>query len=371
MTPLTQRINAAGEKRLLALDGGGIRSLITLEMLDKIQTLLRVHYNKPDLVLADYFDFIGGASTGAIIATCLSLGHTVERIKSFFLESSLAMFDRSEWIKRFRHKYEDERLAHQLKSLVGADTSLDSDLLQTLLLLVMRNATNDSPWPLTNNPSAKYNTSRADSNLRLPLWQLIRASTAAPAFFPPEVVRIESRDFVFLDGGTTIYNNPAFLMFLTATCEPYRMNWETGEDRMLVVSIGTGSSSDANSNLAPDEANPLFNATSVPSALISGAMNEQDKLCRMFGRTRCGGIIDREIGDLINSQGPIPSPLFSYVRYNVDLSYAGLESLGLSMLEPEDVLQLDSVEHRAELAEIGYVAAKQQIRIEHFGGFDM
>ena len=81
-------------------------------------------------------------------------------------------------------------------------------------MMVMRNATTDSPWPLSNNPKAKYNdAARADCNLKLPLWQLVRASTAAPTYFPPEVVRV-GRDFIFVDGAVTMYNNPAFQLFL-------------------------------------------------------------------------------------------------------------------------------------------------------------
>ena len=56
-------------------------------------------------------------------------------------------------------------------------------------MVVMRNHTTDSPWPVSNNPLAKYNDrGRKDCNLNLPLWQLVRASTAAPTFFPPEVI---------------------------------------------------------------------------------------------------------------------------------------------------------------------------------------
>src|SRR5262245_65518247 len=89
-------------------------------------------------------------------------------------------------LNRFRYKFEDENLAKMLKEQMGADTTLGSDTLRTLLMLVLRNATTDSPWPLSNNPNAKYNDSaRPDSNLRLPLWQLVRASTAAPTYFPP------------------------------------------------------------------------------------------------------------------------------------------------------------------------------------------
>ena len=55
--------------------------------------------------------------------------------------------------------------------------TLGSAALRTLLLVVMRNATTDSPWPISNNPDAKYNTfDRDDSNLRIPL-----GNSCAPA----------------------------------------------------------------------------------------------------------------------------------------------------------------------------------------------
>ena len=112
-----------------------------------------------------------------------------------------------------------------LKTEMGAETTLGSDKLQTLLILVMRNATTDSPWPVSNNPYAKYNDpARHDCNLTLPLWRLVRASTAAPTYFPPEVVPIGPNNFIFVDGGVTMYNNPAFLAFLMATTEAYWPN---------------------------------------------------------------------------------------------------------------------------------------------------
>src|SRR5579872_1425235 len=77
-------------------------------------------------------------------------------------------------------------------------------------------------------------------NLRIPLWQLVCASTAAPTYFPPEVVRIGEEEFLFVDGGVTMFNNPAFQLFLMATVEPYNLKWPSGAERMLLVSIGTG-----------------------------------------------------------------------------------------------------------------------------------
>lgn len=63
---------------------------------------------------------------------------------------------------------------------------------------------------------------------------------AAPVYLPPEVVKLGAKEFIFVDGGVTTYNNPAFQAFLMVTVEPYAINWSTGEDQLLVVSVGTG-----------------------------------------------------------------------------------------------------------------------------------
>jgi Patatin-like phospholipase len=59
-----------------------MRAVFTLEILQRVQRLLRDRYDNPKLVLADYFNFIGGTSTGAIIAGLLSWGRSVEEIKA-------------------------------------------------------------------------------------------------------------------------------------------------------------------------------------------------------------------------------------------------------------------------------------------------
>ena len=174
-------------------------------------------------------------------------------------------------------------------------------------MIVLRNATTDSPWPVSSNPRAKYNDIAVcgkDSNLHLPLWQLVRASTAAPTFFPPEVINVGPHQFVFVDGGVTMYNNPAFQLFLMATSEPYRLCWPTGEDRMLLISVGTGASANANKNLSPREMNLIYNASNIPSALMAAALHEQDFLCRIFGKCLAGDPLDREVGDVIGQGLP-------------------------------------------------------------------
>jgi uncharacterized protein len=236
----------------------------------------------------------------------------------------------------------------------------------------MRNATTDSPWPLSNNPAAKYNDpGRPDCNLNLPLWQLVRASTAAPVYFPPEVIHVKGQEFIFVDGGVTTYNNPAFMAFLMATVEPYNLNWPTGEDKMLIVSIGTGTSPDANADLHPEEMNILFNATKLPSALMFAALNEQDFLCRTFGKCLAGDQLDREVGDMKGKNGPTSKKLFTYMRYNAELTEKGLAELDpdLSKIVPENVQKLDSLEYIGDLQRIGQAVAAQKLKVEHFRPF--
>jgi hypothetical protein len=368
---LADKIKTDKPKKILALDGGGIRGMLSVEILAKVEAILREQSGRgKDFVLADYFDFFAGTSTGAIIAACLSWGMTVDKIRNFYLQNGKEMFDKASVLKRFRYKFEDEKLSLALKDEFGADTTLGSDKLRTLLLLVMRNASTDSPWPLSNNPVAKYNDgNRPDCNLNLPLWQLIRASTAAPTYFPPETVRVGDTDFIFVDGGITMYNNPSFQAFLMATVEPYKLRWPTGEDNLLIFSIGTGTSPGANADLRPDEMNLLYNASSIPSALMFAALNEQDFLCRVFGKCLAGDELDLEVGDMIGMCGPVAPKLFTYVRYNAELTRHGLESLGLKDIIPENVQQLDSVEHIGELQRVGKAVAEQKVEPEHFAGF--
>ena len=371
-----ERIRAAGPKKILALDGGGIRGLITVEVLDSIEKLLRDKLNKgTDFALADYFDFVAGTSTGAIIAACISCGMKVDEIREFYVSSGKEMFEKAALLKRFRYKYDDDKLANKLQKTFGKDTTLGSSRLKTVLMMVMRNATTDSPWPLSNNPHAKYNRPERrekphyDCNLDFPLWQLVRASTAAPVYFPPEVIKMGRNQFVFVDGGITMYNNPAFQAFLMATVEAYKMNWATGEQKLLIVSIGTGYSEQANKDLVPSEMNLVYNATSLPSALMTAALNEQDFLCRVFGKCLVGDLLDREVGDMIEKKGPLSSKLFTYLRYNADLSREGLDSLDLQNIKPENVQQMDSISHIPELKRVGIGLASKKVKEAHFFDF--
>ena len=364
------KLEPSRQRKLLALDGGGIRGAISLEVLSAIEEIVRRRMQRPEAVLADYFDYIAGTSTGAIIATGLSLGMSVSELRRFYVEVGPDMFSKAGVLRRFHYKFDQDRLAAQLKAVFGSDTPLGSTKLRTLLMLVMRNATTDSPWPISNNPAAVFNDSqRGDCNLNLPLWQLVRASTAAPTYFPPEVVRVGDHEFLFVDGGVTMYNNPAFQLFLMATLPAYKLQWPSGVDRMLLVSVGTGANPKANAHLRPEDIHLLYNASSIPSALMFAALNEQDFLCRIFGDCLAGDELDCEVGHMRGEDAPATPKLFTYMRYSPQLTPEGLAQLGLSRIRPENVQALDSVEHIQELQQVGKALAEREVRESHFERF--
>jgi predicted acylesterase/phospholipase RssA len=386
---LERRIAAPGPKKILACDGGGILGLMSVEVLARIEADLRGALGRPDLVLADYFDFVCGTSTGAIIAACISAGMSTGTIRDFYLGSGRQMFDKASILKRLRYNYESEPLAQKLRAELNQalghapnapPATLGDPGLRTLLMMVMRNHTTDSPWPVSNNPGAKYNQrERRDCNLNLPLWQLVRASTAAPTFFPPEVVTFaegtaQEYSFIFVDGGVTTYNNPAFLAFQMATAAPYKVGWATGTDRLMIVSVGTGSAPKARPDLEAGQMNLLHHATSLPGALMNAASAGWDMACRLLGECRFGPVIDREFGDMVmppggagNWTGP---KQFAYVRYDPDVTQQGLRDLGLGDVDAAAVQQMDSVEHIDDIQKVGRTYAAKHVRTaEHLAGF--
>ena len=378
--PFHERYSQPRPRKILALDGGGIRGLITLQFLKKLDDDLRGELNEgSDFRLSDYFDYIGGTSTGAIIAAGLSLGMSSAELIDFYLTKGKDMFDKNFILKKWTAFYNSGPLEQMLKKTFGEGTTIDlkNNRFKCLLLVVTMNRSTDSPWPITNNPVALFNQSHLrDSNLKIPLYQLVRASTAAPTYFPPETIELDKNDpsktFVFVDGGVTPYNNPAFLMYRMSTQPAYNLNWEVGEDKLLIVSSGTGSapSAGAYNNL-------VDTALNIPNNLMYAMQVDQDINCRTIGKCTYGAPIDLELKDMIpiDDKGNVKNLSqanmrhFLYVRYNADLSEQGLKDLKLGHIKSEHVRQMDSVKYLKELEMVGTAAAVQQVDLRHLGSF--
>ena len=396
---LESRFAVERPRKLLAIDGGGIRGVLTLEILAEIEQQIEKQTGIDRL--GEYFDYIGGTSTGSIIAAGLAVGMSAKELLDFYEQFGKQMFEKTGLLDRITSLvsslYEDEPLAKKLKEIFHdggtprQPADLSSDRLRCLLLVVTRNITTDSPWPISSNPFAKYNDpTRDDCNLRIPLWQLVRASTAAPIFFLPEVVRLNPKKpeevRVFVDGGITPYNNPAFLLFRMASHPAYRLNWKPGEENLLLISVGTGA---APSTTPAIQRNALANLGHLPGELMYGIQVEQDINCRTFGWCVHGSEIDREIGDLVlaaEDETVAPADhgrFFRYARYNADLSQNGLTKVdqkldqkGLSEVEriggipSASVLQMDAVDQIEHLRKIGRAVAKTEVDVnKHFGRF--
>jgi hypothetical protein len=171
-----------------------------------------------------------------------------------------------------------------------------------------------------------------------------------------------------------------------ATDPAYRLNWKTGEDQLLLVSVGTGAAESLGATAAAPNKNILSTVAGLPGELMYGIQVDQDINCRTVGRCIYGAHLDREILDLIprelkdgatldEAYATPPIPLstdlgrrFLYARYNADISGAGLRDLGFPDADPASVQKMDDVGNIPLLLKIGQAAAKH-VREEHFGSF--
>ncbi len=189
-TPRDRHLFGPGPKRILALDGGGVRGALTVAFLARIEALLDAHYGHP-VRLGDYFDLIGGTSTGALIAAGLALGLRVEAIRTFYLEHAALAFRQRRWqVPLLQSKFDARGLREQIASVIG-ERPLDTPDLITGFCLVAKRMDTGSAWIISNDPRAPYWEDGPGhiGNRHYPLANLVRASTAAPHYFDPSCCR--------------------------------------------------------------------------------------------------------------------------------------------------------------------------------------
>ena len=378
-----------GPKRILALDGGGLRGVLTLGMLREVERHLKaLHGDDPAFRLCDAFDLIAGTSTGSIIAAALALGMTVDEVHGHYMALGDKVFkqDLLRWgpLRAVRAKFDADDVAEALKGVFGERT-LAGPGLRTGLLVMTKRLDTGSPWPITNNPNARYahgGTSRSTiPNLEYPLWQVVRASTAAPSFFDPEHIRIAAddpargmrgREGDFVDGGVSPHNNPALQAVMTATMDGYRLCWPTGGERLHVVSLGTGKANPeiGHENLLTGTA--LVHAVLSLGALMEDCADQVEAVMQWLSQSPTARPIDREME---RAQPPLGgAPMFSYLRYNVLLQEVWVrEQLGQSMsaAQLKSLEAMDEPGNIPELDRVGRVAGERLVKAGHFGsGFD-
>ncbi len=363
--PRDRHLFGPGGKRVLSLDGGGVRGIVSLAYLRRLEALIAEIHGAP-VRLCDHFDLIGGTSTGAIIATALALGKSASEIRDFYFRMAPRIFKKP-WPRVFglRPKFDAGALRRELVEVIGG-LELGSEKLTTGLALMLKRLDTGAAWIVSNNPAAKYWETPEDrafiGNRHYELASLVRASTAAPGFFAPQTIDIaEGERGLFIDGGLTPHNDPSLALLMLVALPGHRLEWTLKPEALSFVSIGTGA---FRPRARPEELARLGTLRVIVEGLQQQIAEGQTlTLTLMSWLGRGGGLwpINSEIGDLLDVEAPC-GPLFRYRRYDVRLEQDWLrEQLGLS-LSPSEIATIrafDDPDGLARLEEIGERAAER------------
>jgi len=366
-------------RRILALDGGGVRGILTLQYLTRIEEILRKrHGDLDDFRLSHYFDLIAGTSTGAIIAACLAKGMRVAEVLALYEGLADEVFRRS--ILRWgllQAKFSARQLRKHLDGVFRHNT-MGSSALQTGLLVVAKRLDTGSTWPMSNNPQNRYFTAGPNddflSNEDYPVRHVVRASTAAPHYFKPEYIQISAeRDKPhgeFIDGGASPHNNPALLALQLVSVSGFGARWPLDPDKLFLVSVGTGTSK-------PGVARSWFAGKHALKSLLSvmdDCAEAVEVMLQWLSASPTARRIDSAVEDLSNDL-LAERPLLQYLRYNAQLDRDWLaKNLDMTFTKAElkRLRKMDRPRNMPELAAIGQEAAKRQIEDAHFPGhFDL
>jgi predicted acylesterase/phospholipase RssA/energy-coupling factor transporter ATP-binding protein EcfA2 len=224
--PVSIKPHSAGV-RVLCLDGGGIRGIVELTVLEHIEQVLGM-----GLAIQSFFDLIVGTSTGGLIALGLGArGWSVQRCIKTFQSLCTAAFNkrrgvgllgRDFYLSPSNHnRYETKPLETSLKSAFG-DESLfgglrdpfndvhDAD--RTTKVAVTTTTTNGTLLLLANynrmdtNDGSNYQLHRSEKpHAEMKLWEAARATSAASRMFKPFRHKPSGQ---ILQDAAIYYNNP-------------------------------------------------------------------------------------------------------------------------------------------------------------------
>ena len=190
----------------------------------------------------------------------------------------------------------------------------------------------------------------------------------------PELLEVGQGEIgAFVDGGVSMALNPALQLFLVATLNGFPFHWPTGEDKLLLVSVGTGVWSRREDPQVIAKGKLWDWAIQIPSMLMEDADWQNQLLLQYMSRSKTPWKIDSEVNDLA-SDLLTPEPVLSYLRYNVWLEDQALRELGLTeqAQRANSLRQMSAAENLPDLATIGEAAAQRQVRPEHFpAAFDL
>jgi uncharacterized protein len=205
-------------KKILAIDGGGIKGLVPAAFLATIEEQI-------DAPIVQYFDLIAGTSTGGIIALGLGLGFPASEIVRFYEELGPRVFAGNRWLRRMRHlvfsKYDQEPLKEALEAQFGQRLLGES----TCRLVI-------PSLSLATGAVHIYKTAhhpRFELDQKVSAVDVALATAAAPTYFP---THWSSSGIPLVDGGMWA-NNPTGMAVVEAIGV---LKWNPEE--ILLLSLG-------------------------------------------------------------------------------------------------------------------------------------
>lgn len=376
-----------GPKRILALDGGGVKGVLTLGMLKALEDELRRRSGSPSFRLSDYYDLIGGTSTGAIISSGLALGLSVDELITLYMRLGPEVFGRNAGDGVFlQSKFESKKLRRALHSVLSTKT-LGSEDLKTGLAIHAKRIDTGSAWVVTNHPLGQFYDPPAGGgvfpNKRYRLTDLVLASAAAPTFFDEIVIDIEFDEKrrpiqkgYFVDGAVSANNNPSMQLFMLALEPSYKFGWRSGADNLMMTSCGTGARRPTVDGKAFQGLPPGLRGVHALRAMVYDTQVQGIMMMQALSEPKRPWRVNSEIGDM---RGVCVSgaPLLDYQRIDVMLDtkpkakrrsdpvppMTALERLLGRELDAETLLALDLMDNGKKanlelLLELGVAAGK-------------
>ncbi|KAL2063144.1 hypothetical protein VTL71DRAFT_6216 [Oculimacula yallundae] len=252
--------------RLLSLDGGGIRGLSELYILEVIMHRVRLAKKlKKDPLPADYFDMICGTSTGGLIAILLGrLRLSVPQAIQKYGELSEYVFSEQKpgWKDgKFKASRLEEAIRDVLNSTLGPGR--EEERMRRQRGTACKTSVCAVPaLNVSNNPRLFRSYICKDPSYNPTIWEAARATSAAPQFFKRIRIGDPGAEEEFIDGAVG-YNNPAKLIIQEAISE-YDPDIQVG----CIVSIGTGTP-----RLAGFESPRSLFQKAIPTELIAVLVN--------------------------------------------------------------------------------------------------
>lgn len=218
-------------RRILAIDGGGVRGVIPAVALAALERSVGGRAR-------DHFDFVAGTSTGALIAAAVAAGIPGERIVQMYVERAPALFRKVPVISTlsrilFGRMYDVQRLHRLIKEEMASEGAGDWTLNDVPLdiMITAKGLLDSHQWYFV-----KDRRDRRGLTGDLRLADCLTASAAAPTFFAPWLVDGLRERGPMVDGGTGVAGNPVYQACVEAFI--YTEGYEPANT--MVVSLGTG-----------------------------------------------------------------------------------------------------------------------------------